>query len=47
MKEFKYQMSQQGWNKAPMRLIGPDEIQEMVPILDTSKVIKRIVYTKV
>ena len=38
VKELKYQLSRQGWHQAPMRLVGPDEIQEMVPILNMDEV---------
>lgn len=34
MDEMRYQMQRQGWNKAPQYMITPDEIKEMVPIIN-------------
>ena len=34
MDEARYQMARQGWNKAPQWMVTPDEIREMVPILN-------------
>lgn len=31
---MRYQMSRQGWNLAPQRMVEPDEVKEMVPIVD-------------
>lgn len=33
MNEAKYQMSRGGWHKAPMSLLSPDEVHEMVPYM--------------
>nr|XP_006819782.1 PREDICTED: dimethylglycine dehydrogenase, mitochondrial-like [Saccoglossus kowalevskii] len=37
--EFKYQMMRAGWNKAPQRLMDPDEIQKMHPLLNMDGII--------
>nr|XP_042906993.1 dimethylglycine dehydrogenase, mitochondrial isoform X2 [Parasteatoda tepidariorum] len=34
MKEFRYQMQRQGWQKAPQKLINPDEIYQLCPFLN-------------
>ncbi|GAB6032248.1 hypothetical protein CHUAL_010888 [Chamberlinius hualienensis] len=39
MDELKYQMQRQGWNKAPQRLVTPDEIEPLCPILDMNDII--------
>ena len=32
--EMKYQMSRQGWNKAPQKLVSPEECAELCPLID-------------
>ncbi len=32
--EMRYQMSRQGWNRAPQELWTPDKIRERIPIMD-------------
>ena len=32
--EMKYQMSRQGWNKAPQKLVSPEECKELCPLID-------------
>ena len=34
MDEMKHQMSRQGWNKAPQRLVTPEECLELCPLID-------------
>ena len=36
---FRYALSRQGHKAAPMRLISPDEVSELVPILNMNNVI--------
>ena len=33
-----YQMARQGWNDAPQTLLSIEEIQELCPVINTSKV---------
>ena len=35
---MKYQMARQGWNDAPQTLLSIAEIQELCPVINTSKV---------
>lgn len=37
MDEFRYQMQRQGWHEAPQKLVGPDEVKQLVPLLDVDK----------
>ena len=34
---MKYQMARQGWNQAPQMMMTPDEIKDLVPIIDIDK----------
>lgn len=34
---MRYQMSRQGWNQAPQMMMTPDEVKELVPIIDIEK----------
>ena len=34
MDEMKYQMSRAGWNKAPQKLVTPEECLELCPLID-------------
>ncbi|XP_013778311.1 dimethylglycine dehydrogenase, mitochondrial-like [Limulus polyphemus] len=36
MDEFRHQMQRQGWHEAPQKLVEPDEIAEMFPLLNTN-----------
>lgn len=38
--EFRHQMSRQNWNEAEQKLVGPDEIKEMFPLLNMDTVKK-------
>ena len=35
---MKYQMSRQGWNHAPQCMLTPEQVQELVPIINIDKV---------
>jgi hypothetical protein len=35
--EMRYQMARQGWNQAPQMMMTPDQIKELVPIIDIEK----------
>jgi len=37
--EMKYQMARQGWNDAPQTLLSIEEIQELCPVINTSKIL--------
>ncbi|KAG1709814.1 Dimethylglycine dehydrogenase, mitochondrial [Nymphon striatum] len=39
MQEFKYQMQRQGWQQSPQKLIDPDEIFEMFPLLNLDRIV--------
>ena len=35
---MKYQMARQGWNHAPQCMMTPDEVKELVPIINIDNV---------
>ena len=35
---MKYQMSRQGWNHAPQCMLTPEQVQELVPIINIDRV---------
>ncbi len=35
--EMRYQMARQGWNQAPQMMMTPDQVKELVPIIDIEK----------
>ncbi|XP_064609043.1 dimethylglycine dehydrogenase, mitochondrial-like [Liolophura sinensis] len=37
--EFRYQMQRQGWHSAAQRIIGPDEIKQLHPLLNTENIL--------
>ncbi|KAF8793582.1 Dimethylglycine dehydrogenase like protein [Argiope bruennichi] len=39
MLEFKYQMQRQGWQQAPQKIIGPEKISELFPLLNMDGII--------
>jgi dimethylglycine dehydrogenase len=44
--EMRYQMSRQGWNQAPQMMMTPDEVKELVPIIDIEKAnVKKVILT--
>lgn len=39
MDECRYQMQRQGWQKAPQRMVTPDEIHKMLPIINMDQIL--------
>ncbi|XP_014680739.1 PREDICTED: dimethylglycine dehydrogenase, mitochondrial-like isoform X3 [Priapulus caudatus] len=39
MDEFRYQMQRQGWHKAEQYLVNTEQVKELVPIINTDKVL--------
>lgn len=36
---MKYQMARQGWNSSPQCLLTPDQVKELCPVINESKVL--------